>query len=255
MENTNKNKLFNLINERFKKFELNNDKNFSEIGYVVTVNDGVIYASGLQNVEINELVKFQNGVQGVVLSLEPEFVGIVALGDYHNILENTIVKRLKKIISIPFSENYIGKIIDPFGKILDSGALSTKNTSKQKFLPIESSIGNFLARRKINESLQTGILLIDAIFPIGKGQRQLIVGDRQTGKTTIAIDTIINQKEKNVFCIYVSIGQKNSTLASISETLKKHGALKHTIIISSPASDYPGMKYVAPFSGMSIAEE
>ncbi len=223
---------------------------FTEFGKVISVSDGIVEVAGLSSVMLNEILIFENGTYGMALNLEFEIVGVIALGNYFDLKEGSIVKRTKHVIQVPVGDELLGRVLNPLGEAVDNkGKLKTKKT-----FPIERVAPGVMTRESVNEPLETGILAIDSMFPIGKGQRELIIGDRQTGKTTIAIDTIINQKGKKVKCVYVAIGQKNSTIALIKRTLEKHGAMKYTTIVSSSASDLPSLKYIAPFSGIAIAE-
>ncbi len=223
----------------------------AEEGKVISIGDGIAYVSGLSHLMLNELVQFENGSYGMALNLETDFVGVVLLGEYDNISEDSIVKRTKTVVSVPVGDDLVGRIINPLGQPIDGkGKISTA-----KIMPIEKIAPGVMSRQSVNQPLETGILSIDSMFPIGKGQRELIIGDRQTGKTTIAIDTIINQKGKNVNCIYVAIGQKNSSVAQLARTLNAHDAMKYTTIVSATAADIPALKYIAPYTGVTIAEE
>ncbi len=222
-----------------------------EDGYVISVKDGVVIANGLSDVMLDETVIFENGTHGIVMNLEEDCVCIICLGNFSDIKEGSLVKRTKNILSVGVGDNLLGRIVDPLGKAIDGNTPITNYTA---FNPIDTLAPGVMKRKSVNQPLETGILLIDSMFPIGKGQRELIIGDRQTGKTTIAIDTIINQKNKNVYCVYVAIGQKNSSVMQVSMTLKYHDALKYTTIVSAAASDAPAIKYIAPYSGMAIAE-
>ena len=199
---------------------------------------------------LNELVCFENGSYGLVLNLESNSVGIVMLGKYNNILENSIVKRTKKIISIPVGDQLLGRIVNALGQEQD-GKVKIK---KDHLIPIEKIPFGVMERKSVDEPLATGILAIDAMFPIGKGQRELIIGDRQTGKTTLAIDIIINQKNKNVKCVYVAIGQRESTILNVHQTLLKHNAMDYTTIVATTSSDLPSLLFLAPYAGITIAE-
>ena len=222
----------------------------TEFGKVVSVGDGIVEVAGLSNVVLNEIVSFENGSHGMALNLESDIVGVITLGNYFDIKEDSIVKRTYKVMEVPVGDELLGRVVDPLGSPIDQkGKLKTK-----KRYPIERVASGVMTRESVNEPLETGILAIDSMFPIGKGQRELIIGDRQTGKTTIAVDTIINQKGKNVKCVYVAIGQKKSTISLIEKTLEKEGAMAYTTIVSSSASDTPSLKYIAPFSGIAIAE-
>jgi len=240
--------LTNAIKARIQKYS--NDAIISEEGKVISVGDGIVIVSGLNNVMLNEMVKFENGSYGMALNLEEDYTGIVMLGNYENIAENSIVKRTHRVVSIGVGDALSGRIIDSLGEPIDG-----KGPIKyDHFEPIDTIAPGVMERQSVNQPLETGILAIDSMFPIGKGQRELIIGDRQTGKTSIGIDTIINQKGKNVHCVYVAIGQKNSSIVQVVSTLTTYGALSYTTIISATASDIPALKYIAPFSGMTIAE-
>ncbi|MDR3329838.1 MAG: F0F1 ATP synthase subunit alpha [Mycoplasmataceae bacterium] len=223
----------------------------SEEGKVISIGDGIANVTGLDNAMLNELVQFENGSYGMALNLESDFVGVVMLGEYENIGENSIVKRSKRVVSVPVGDALLGRIINPLGNAIDG-----KGTiESDKFMPIEKIAPGVMARQSVSQPLETGILSIDSMFPIGKGQRELIIGDRQTGKTTIAIDTILNQKGKDVYCVYVAVGQKNSSIAQLVRTLMVKDAMKYTVVVSATASDIPALKYIAPYTGITIAEE
>jgi F-type H+-transporting ATPase subunit alpha len=222
-----------------------------EEGKVISVGDGIVNVVGLDSVMLNELLLFANGSYGIALSLEADYIGVVMLGEYVNIAENSIVKRTKRVISVPVGDELLGRIVNPLGVAIDG----KEDIDIKKFVPTEKIAPGVMTRQSVNQPLETGILSIDAMFPIGKGQRELIIGDRQTGKTTIAIDTIINQKGKNVYCVYVAIGQKNSSVAQIVRTLEAMDAMAYTTIVSATASDIPALKYIAPYAGITIAEE
>ncbi len=237
-----------IIKEKIKKYS--DIPLLKEEGIVISLGDGIVHASGLDNAMLNEIVLFENGSEGLILNLEEDIVSIVMLGKYSDIRESSVVKRTKKIISVPVGDELLGRVVDSIGTAIDG-----KEDIKSKiFMPIEKVAPGVMTRKSIDAPLETGILTIDAIFPIGKGQRELIIGDRQTGKTTVAIDTIINQKGKNVYCVYVAIGQKNSTIANINRVLAINNALEYTTIVSSTASDLPALNYLAPFTGIAIAE-
>jgi F-type H+-transporting ATPase subunit alpha len=223
----------------------------SEEGKVISIGDGIANVTGLNNVMLNELVKFENGSYGMALNLEADFVGVVLLGDYDDINENSIVKRTKRVVSVPVGDALLGRIIDPLGNAIDGKG----SIQSEKFMPIEKIAPGVMTRKSVTQPLETGILSIDSMFPIGKGQRELIIGDRQTGKTTVTIDTILNQKGKDVYCVYVAIGQKNSSVAQLVRTLAAKDALAYTVVVSATASDIPALKYIAPYTGVTIAEE
>ncbi|MCK5822799.1 MAG: F0F1 ATP synthase subunit alpha, partial [Bacteroidales bacterium] len=227
-----------------------------EVGTVLSVGDGIARIYGLSNVEANEIIEFKNGIEGIVLNLEEDNVGAVLLGPSQKIKEGDIARRTKRIASVEVGEGLLGRIINTIGEPLDGkGPIQGKTYE----MPLERKAPGVIYRQPVKQPLQTGIKAIDAMIPIGRGQRELIIGDRQTGKTAIAIDTIINQKEfyekgNPVYCIYVAVGQKGSTIASIAKTLEEHGALDYTVIVSSTASDPAAMQFYAPFTGASIGE-
>lgn len=220
------------------------------VGTVISVADGVVSIAGLSEVANGEVVVFEDGSEGLVMNLESDLIGAIVLSKGYDIREGQSVKSSGTVLSVPVSEELIGRVIDPLGNPLDGkGELKIKERNL-----VERSAPGVLDRQSVRQPLQTGIKAIDAMIPIGKGQRELIIGDRQTGKTTIAIDTIINQKGKNVICIYVAIAQKQSKIAQIVKELEDHGALDHTIIVTTSASDPSAMSYIAPFSGCAIGE-
>ena len=229
---------------------------FEEVGVVLTIGDGVARAYGLTHVTENELVEFENGVMGVAMNLEEDNVGIVLMGPSTGIKEGQSVKRTGRVASILVSEEMLGRVINPLGQPLDGGP----EIGGEKFqMPLDRKAPGVIYRQPVKEALQTGLKAVDSMIPIGRGQRELIIGDRQTGKTAIAIDTIINQKENfekgdPVFCIYVAIGQKASTVANIVNTLKAHGAMQYTIVVSATASETAALQYFAPFEGAAIGE-
>lgn len=227
-----------------------------EVGTILQIGDGIARIYGLDKVQAGELIEFQNGVQGIVLNLEEDNVGAVLFGQQGELKEGDSVKRTGRIASIQVSENMVGRVVNALGTPIDG-----KGPVKGEFfeMPIERKAPGVIFRQPVNEPLQTGIKAIDAMIPIGRGQRELIIGDRQTGKTAVAIDTIINQKEfydagKPVFCIYVAIGQKGSTVANIVKTLEEKGAMPYTVIVSAPASDPAPMQFFAPMAGAAIGE-
>jgi len=236
------------------KIEHYNDKlDIADVGTVIEIGDGISRVYGLKNVMSNELVEFQDEKKtlGIALNLEEDNVAVVVLGDYTTITEGMQVKTTGKISSIPVGEGLMGRIIDPVGNPLDDkGEIHYSKTR-----PTERVAPGIITRKSVCEPLQTGIIAIDALTPIGRGQRELIIGDRQTGKTAIAIDTIINQKNEDVICIYVAIGQKKSTIAQLAKTLEEHGALDYTIIVSASADTSAPLQYIAPYAGCAIAEE
>ena len=221
-----------------------------ETGTVLTVGDGIARVYGLQGAMAGELLDFPHGVRGIVLNLEEDNVGVALLGSSEKIRENDIVKRTNKIASVPVGDQMIGRVVDALGVPIDGGpALSQATTSK-----VEVKAPGIVYRKSVHEPLQTGLKAIDAMIPIGRGQRELIIGDRQTGKTAVAIDTIINQKGLNVVCIYVAIGQKQSTVASVVDKLRAAGAMDYTVVVAATASDSAPLQFLAPFTGVTIGE-
>ncbi|MGN1403018.1 MAG: F0F1 ATP synthase subunit alpha [Ruminococcus sp.] len=221
-----------------------------ETGTVVRVGDGIATVFGMQHAMYGELVEFETGVRGIVQNLETKTIGVVLLGSDHGITEGTSVVRTGKRAGIGVCQQMVGRVVDALGAPIDGGAPLTA----EDYFPIEHEAPGVAQRKSVTVPLQTGILSIDAMFPIGRGQRELIIGDRQTGKTSIAVDTIINQKGQDVICIYVAIGQKSSTVAQIVSTLKKNGAMEYTIVMSASASDPAPVQYIAPYAGTAIAE-
>lgn len=222
----------------------------SETGKVVTVGDSIARVSGLDLVRYGEIVIFENGIKGMVQELGENDVGVMLFGDERDVEEGSIVRRTGKTAGVPAGKQLIGRVVDALGAPIDGGA----PIEAERYMPIESPAPGIIDRQPVNRPLETGILAIDSMFPIGRGQRELIIGDRQTGKTAIAIDTILNQKGKDVICIYVAIGQKSSSVARLKESLKRKGAMDYTILVCSFASDGAAMQYIAPYSGCAIAE-
>jgi F-type H+-transporting ATPase subunit alpha len=223
----------------------------AQIGTVIEVGDNIARVYGLESVQQSELVEFANGVQGIVLNLEEDNVGVVIMGDDTDIKEGEQVRRTGRIVSVPVGPALLGRVVNPLGVPVDGkGPVESK-----KYRTIENTAPGVVQRQGVKQPLQTGIRAIDALIPIGKGQRELIIGDRSTGKTAIAIDTIINQKGRNVFCIYVAIGQKNSTVASLLQIFEKAGAMDYTTIVTVSSSEPAALKYIAPFAGCAMAEE
>ncbi len=237
-----------IIREQIKHYETRLEQ--SETGVVVLVGDGIARASGLENCMAGELVEFPNGAYGMAQNLEEDAVSIVVLGDDQGIQEGDTVKRTGRVVSVPVGEGLIGRVVDALGQPIDGkGPIEAA-----AYRPIESPAPGIIDREPVNVPLQTGIKAIDSMIPIGRGQRELIIGDRQTGKTTIATDTILNQKGKNVVCIYVAIGQKRSTVAQIVSNLTLGGAMDYTIVVSATASELAPMQYIAPYSGCTMGE-
>ena len=222
----------------------------SEIGTVLTVGDGIVRASGLSNCMAGELLAFENGAYGLAQNLEENRVSIVLLGTDDGISEGQTVKRTGKVVSVPVGDALLGRVVDALGQPIDGKG----PVAASEYRPIERQAPGICDRQPVKEPLQTGIKAIDSMIPIGRGQRELIIGDRQTGKTAIAVDTIINQKGKGVICIYVAIGQKRSSVASIVSELEKNGAMEYSIVVAATASDANALKYIAPYSGCSMGE-
>lgn len=222
-----------------------------DVGTVITIGDGVALVYGLDKAMLGELVEFPHQIYGMVMNLEEENVGCVLLGSDQEIKEGDIVKRTRRVVEVPVGDGLLGRVVNALGQPLDGFG----DIKYSKTRPVERIAPGVMYRKSVDKPLQTGIKAIDGMIPIGRGQRELIIGDRQTGKTAIAIDTILNQKDQNVNCIYVAIGQKNSTVASIVDKLRKEGALKYTVVVSATASELAPLLYLAPYSGMAIAEE
>lgn len=237
-----------VIKEQIKGYK--NQLEISNFGTVIQVGDGIARVYGLENCMAGELLEFPGETYGMALNLEEDNVGTVILGADRAIKEGDIVKPTGRVVEVPVGEELIGRVVNALGQPIDGkGFLKTEN-----YRPIESPAPGVLQRKSVNQPLQTGIKAIDSMIPIGKGQRELIIGDRQTGKTAIAIDTIINQKEEDVICIYVAIGQKKSTVAQLVQTLEKKGAMKYTIVVSATASDVAPLQYIAPYAGCAMGE-
>ena len=247
----NKSEISAIIKSKIESYE--NKLDIVDVGTVIEIGDGISRIYGLKNVMANELIKFEDGKDtlGIALNLEEDNVGAVILGDYTGIKEGMQVRTTGQIASIPVGDDLIGRIIDPTGKSLDNKG----EIHFDKVRPVERVAPGIITRKSVCEPLQTGITAIDALTPIGRGQRELIIGDRQTGKTAIAIDTILNQKNENVICIYVAIGQKKSTVAQLAKTLEEFGAMEYSIIVSASADTSAPLQYIAPYAGCAIAEE
>ncbi len=237
-----------IIKEKIEKYSYKVD--IDEVGRVIEVGDGIARVYGLQDIMASELVLFNDETYGMALNLEEDNVGCIILGESDKIKEGDIVKRTKKIVQVPVGEAMLGRVVNPLGVPLDG-----KEPIKTKLsMPVERKALGVVSRQPVKEPLQSGLKAIDSMIPIGRGQRELIIGDRQTGKTALAIDTIINQKGADVYCIYVAIGQKRSSVAQVVEALREHGALDYTIIVSATASDPAAIQYIAPYSGVTIGE-
>ena len=238
-----------LIKKQIENFQPNFD--VTETGVVTYIGDGIARARGLDNAMSGELLEFENGAYGMAQNLETNDVGIIILGDFVAIREGDIVKRTGKIMEVPVGEALIGRVVNPLGQPVDGlGDIETTG-----FRPVETPAPGVMQRKSVSEPLQTGLKAIDALVPIGRGQRELIIGDRQTGKTSVAIDAILNQKGQDMICIYVAIGQKESTVRTQVETLRKHGALDYTIVVTASASQPSPLLYIAPYAGVAMAEE
>lgn len=238
-----------ILRRQIEDFE--SEVQMEDLGSVLMVGDGIARIYGLEKALAGELLEFTGGVFGMVLNLEQDNIGAVILGPYEHIKEGDPVKRTGRVVQVPVGDALIGRLVNPLGQPIDGkGPINSSNSR-----PIEAPAPGVIDRVSVNEPLQTGLKSIDALVPIGRGQRELIIGDRQTGKTAIAVDTILNQKDQDVTCIYVAIGQKASTVAGVVDTLEKHGALDDTIIVSATASDPSPLLYIAPYAGVAMAEE
>lgn len=238
-----------VIKAQIKKYE--SKLQVEDTGTVIQVGDGIARVHGLQNCMAGELLEFPNDVYGMVLNLEEDSVGAVLFGADEHIKEKDLVKRTKRIVEVPVGEKVFGRVVNALGQPIDGkGPIETTNSR-----PVEANAPGIISRKSVHEPLQTGIKAIDSMIPIGRGQRELIIGDRQTGKTAVAIDTIINQKETDVYCIYVAIGQKKSTVSQLVKTLEDHGAMEYTCVVSASASEPAPLQYIAPYAGVAMAEE
>ncbi len=238
-----------IIKEQIKRYDQKLD--VLDVGTIIEVGDGIARVHGLENCMAGELLEFPGDVFGMALNLEEDNVGCVLLGSEANLKEGDTVKTTGRIVEVPVGEAMIGRVVNALGQAIDGkGPINT-----DKFRPIEAQASGVIARQSVSEPLQTGMKSIDSMFPIGRGQRELIIGDRQTGKTALAIDTIINQKGQDITCIYVAIGQKRSTVSQIVETLESRGAMEYTTIVSATASELAPLQYIAPYAGVTIAEE
>src|SRR5215813_5842230 len=243
MEAIKANEINEIIRQQIENFQTG--VTVSEVGTVIKVGDGIAEIHGLESVMAGELLDFPNDVRGLALNLEEDKVGAVLFGDFQTIREGDIVKRTGRIMQVPVGEALIGRVVDALGNPIDDrGPIVTDHYS-----PVERIAPGVVDRQPVKEPLQTGLKAIDAMVPIGRGQRELIIGDRQTGKTAVAVDTIINQKGKYVICIYVAIGQKASTVAQVVKTLQDYGAMDYTIVIKATASESAPLQYIAPYSG------
>ena len=245
-----------LLKEQIKNF--GQKAEISEIGKVLTVGDGIARVYGLDNVQAGEMVEFSDGSKGMALNLESDNVGVVIFGDDKQIKEGDTVKRTNSIVDVPVGKELLGRVVDGLGEPIDGKGKLTAKTRKR----VEVKAPGIIPRQSVNEPMQTGLKAIDSLIPIGRGQRELIIGDRQTGKTAVAVDTIINQKainesndeKKKLYCVYVAIGQKRSTVAQIVKTLEDAGAMKYTTVVSATASDSAPLQFLAPYTGCTIGE-
>ena len=237
-----------IIKERIDNFEINVDVN--EVGKIVTVADGIAQVHGLKNIMAGEVIEFENGTQGMALNLEENSVGIVVLGDSNALYEGMSVKRLGRLLKVPVGDAMLGRVVNALGEPIDGKG--TIEATETRF--VEEKAPGIMDRKSVHEPLHTGIKAVDALVPIGRGQRELIIGDRQTGKTTVAIDAIINQKGRGVVCIYVAIGQKQSTVAQIVRKLEEHGAMEYTIIVAAGGAEPSALQFLAPYTGVTMGE-
>lgn len=237
---------------KIKSYPENTDimQNYEEMGTVLSLGDGIVIVSGLKECMLNEILEFSDGTLGIALNLNKDTVGVVIPGDYLHITAGSKVKRTGHLLDVPVGEELLGRVLNPLGKSLDGKA----ELDLEEYRIVESPAPGVMARQEVRRPMQTGIIAIDALVPIGRGQRELIIGDRKTGKTTIAIDTIINQKDKNVICIYVAIGQKESSVKAVYETLEENGAMDYTFIVMAAAGDPTAMQYIAPYAACAMGE-
>ena len=243
-----KNDIIENLKKHLEKFSI--EVKAEKVGYVMEVSDGIAKVSGLSDLKASEMVVFASGAKGVALNLDEDSVGIIILGEFSKIKEGDEVKSTGEILSVPVSDNQIGRVLNALGEPIDGKG---KIVAKQ-FNPIERVASGVMSRQSVDQPVQTGIKAIDAIIPVGRGQRELIIGDRQTGKTAIAIDAILNQKGQNMICVYVSIGQKDSKLRKLQTRLEEGGAMDYTVIVSAGSSEAAALSYIAPYTGVSIAE-
>lgn len=248
MSQTSPDQIISVLKNQISDYDKKSD--VEETGSIIQIGDGIVTIYGISHVMYGELVIFETGVKGIIQNLESKTVSAVLLGSDYGLTEGSKVTRTGRMAGVPVGSQMIGRVVNALGEPIDG----LGNIETDDFYPIENEAPGVTERKSVNTPLQTGILAIDSMFPIGRGQRELIIGDRQTGKTSIAIDTIINQKDKDVICIYVAIGQKASTVAKIVSTLKKNNALSYSIVVSSPASDPAPLQYICPYSGTAIAE-
>src|SRR5215813_4528728 len=244
----NSDEIASVIQQEIQQFESQID--VRDVGRVLEVGDGIARVYGLSGVMAQEMVEFSNGTIGLAFNLEENSVGIIILGDYLQIAEGDEVRSTGKLLSVPVGDELLGRVVDPLGNPLDGkGPIVTQNRR-----PVEIIATGVAERKPVHEPLQTGIKAIDSMTPIGRGQRELIIGDRKTGKTAVALDAIVNQKKENVICVYVAIGQKESTVAQTVATLEEAGAMEYTVVVAAPASDAAPYKYLAPYAGCAIGQ-
>ena len=248
MEAIKANEINEIIRAQIENFDAS--MTVAEVGTVIKVGDGIAEIYGLEKVMAGELLEFPHGVRGLALNLEEDKVGCVLFGDFQKIKEGDEVKRTRRIMSVPVGDSLIGRVVDALGNSIDEKGEIVTDT----YFPVERIAPGIIDRQPVKEPLQTGLKAIDSMVPIGRGQRELIIGDRQTGKTAVAIDTIINQKGKDVICVYVAIGQKASTVAQVRQKLEEFGAMDYTVIVNASASDPAAMQFLAPYSGCAIGE-
>ena len=248
MSSINSNEIISILKEEIENFDMMSKD--SEVGTVITVGDGIASIYGIDHAMYGEIVTFENGLKGMVQDIRRNEIGCILFGSDTRISEGTKVTRTGKRAGVPVGDAYIGRVVNALGEPIDGkGSIEADG-----YRPIEQEAPGIVDRKSVSVPMETGILSIDSMFPIGRGQRELIIGDRQTGKTSIALDTILNQKDKDVICVYVAIGQKASTVAKVVNTLKTHGALEYTIVVSSTASDCAPLQYIAPYAGTAMAE-
>ena len=238
-----------ILKEQIKKF--GEKAEVTEVGQVLSVGDGIARVYGLDNVQAGEMVEFSAGVKGMALNLENDNVGVVIFGDDRSIKEGDVVKRTGAIVDAPVGKNLLGRVVDALGQPIDGKGDLDKKIKRRR---VDVKAPGIIPRQSVNQPMQTGLKAIDSLIPIGRGQRELIIGDRQTGKTAVAVDAIINQKGTGIKCIYVAIGQKQSTVVNVVKKLEEHGALDHTIVVSASASDPAPMQYLSAYSGCSMGE-
>ena len=248
MSSINSDEIISILREEIENFDTMSKD--SEVGTVISVGDGIASIYGIDHAMYGEILTFENGLKGMVQDIRKNEIGCILFGSDTEIREGTKVSRTGKRAGVPVGDSYIGRVVNALGEAIDGRG----DIEADDYRPIEQEAPGIVDRKSVSVPLETGILSIDAMFPIGRGQRELIIGDRQTGKTSIALDTILNQKGKDVICIYVAVGQKASTVAKVVNTLKTHGAMDYTIVVSSTASDCAPLQYIAPYSGTAMAE-